>query len=292
MPLDQRLLMVLLTSLFSFGCTHLFYQPSQEMYFEPKQAKIEYQEIKFQSEDGTQLSGWYFPALKDSKKRNTTIVQFHGNAENLSSHFASLIWVISHGFNLFVFDYRGYGKSDGKPNQEGVQKDALSAINWAMNNPADQKPDHIILYGQSLGGAVVLGAFDSIPDKGKIELLVIEGSFASYKSVARKKLSQSWITWIFQPLAYLLVSDSTSGKDRLSKLAPTPLLVIHGEDDRIVPFDQGKKIFEEASEPKTFWIIPKGRHLDTYFRERGKYRKQFVDFVEDIEKGHKDEKAK
>src|SRR5262245_39943051 len=106
----MRILFIFLITILGQSCSHVFYQPSPKQYVNPAQFKLKYENLSFQSADGTKLNGWFFPAK--TKKPKGTIVQFHGNAQNISTHFFSLIWLIEEGYNFFTFDYRGYGKSE------------------------------------------------------------------------------------------------------------------------------------------------------------------------------------
>lgn len=246
-----------------------------------------YESVDFVSSDGTKLHGWFFPAreeLNPDGKAKGTFVQFHGNAQNMTAHFASMFWVIGAGYNFFTFDYRGYGSSEGEPSQEGLYKDALAAVDYIEKRvpPADGKNPDIILYGQSLGTAVLMRAYPDVPaeEKARVKLVVAEGSFYSYEALARDILSRSWVTFLFQPLGYVLMSDAYSPEDYIAKISPTPFLVIHGDHDQTVPYRFGQKVFELAKEPKTFWTIWKGGHIDSMMRFHGKYRARLIDFIE------------
>ncbi|MGE3975065.1 MAG: alpha/beta hydrolase [Bdellovibrionales bacterium] len=260
------------------GCSSLLYYPTRLKYSEPTKLGYGYVEEKFESSDGTKLLGWYFPAatskedLKKKTKATTTIIHFHGNGENMSSHYHSLVWLTKESFNLFSFDYRGYGGSEGEPDPAGVHKDALAAIKYILEDRVGDKPERVILYGQSLGGAVLMGAYDSIPKKEKISAVVIESSFPSYQRIARQKLAENWWSWIFQPLAYVVLSDKYSGEKKIEKISPVPLFVLHGDKDPIVGFENGEKVYELAKEPKFFWRIPGGQHLDLMYIEKEKNR--------------------
>lgn len=275
----RSFLIVLLLA--SSSCSSLFYHPTRQLYYDPAWKKFQYETLPFQAEDGTQLYAWYFPKRKGPYRG--TIVQFHGNAQNMSTHWASLIWVIDQGYNFMTFDYRGYGGSMGSPDQEGVHQDALAAIALAekKSKPISGKKD-IVLYGQSLGGAVLLRAFAEVPDRKRVRAVVIEGSFPNYKRMARRVLSRSWLTWLFQPLGYLVVSNEYSPEEFISQVSPTPLLVIHGTADEGVEYVNGQEIFELARDPKTFWEVSEGRHLDTMTRKEEGYREKFTTFLEGL----------
>ena len=277
---EKRQLLWLPFFLFLTSCSNLLYYPTRHKYSEPTKLGFGYIEEKFISGDGTKLVGWYFPASKTvdnaSDKTKTTIIQFHGNGENLSSHYHSLVWLTKQGYNLFSFDYRGYGGSEGDPDPAGVHKDALAAIKYILEDRRGDKPEKIILYGQSLGGAILLGAYDFIPNKEQISAVVVEGSFSSYQRIARKKLAAQWWSWIFQPFVYVALSDKYSGEKKIESISPVPLLVLHGDHDQIVEIEHGKKIYEMAKEPKFFWEIKGGHHLDVMYIEKEKHRPKLL----------------
>ncbi|MDH5542506.1 MAG: alpha/beta hydrolase [Nitrospinota bacterium] len=269
---------------FSFSCSSLFYQPKSGLIYNPTDYGYQYQSIDFQSLDGTSLHGWYFPA--DKKKQELgTIIQFHGNEENMTSHFSSLVWLTREGYNLFTFDYQGYGQSRGKHNQKNLNNDALAALKWAYDKNMERERQlgsdmKFIAYGQSIGGTVLLHAVPQFSNKKELSAVVSESAFYSYKTIAKQRLAERRETWILQPFAYLFVSDKYCPIKRVKEISPTPLLVIHGNSDEEVPFSHGEKIFEEAGEPKTFWAVPGGMHIDamTEGKHGGKFRQQLLEF--------------
>jgi fermentation-respiration switch protein FrsA (DUF1100 family) len=278
-----KTLLLPLILLAATGCSHVFYQPTKERITEPKRIGIEYEDVFFKTKDGVKLHGWFFSAGgADPEKAKGTFIQFHGNAENLTTHFVSLVWVIKHGYNLLAFDYRGYWDSEGKPTQEGLNADALAAIEYVQGRiPKKAKPD-IILFGQSLGGAVMMRALHDIKDRTRFKLVVADSTFYSYQHQARWVLSRHWLTWIMQPLAWVLVSDGYSPEEYISEISPVPFLVIHGDHDQAVPFEGGEKIFSMAKEPKWFWHLENGTHIDGMFRERGKNRERLLKLIESL----------
>lgn len=240
------------------ACSHLFYHPSSEIFSNPEESGFKVERVSFQTGDQKVLKGWYFRGFGKSKK--ITVIQFHGNAENMSTHYRFLSWVVHHGYDLFTFDYRGYGDSEGEPSQKGLNEDAVTAIRWAFEN----RPEfQFILFGQSLGGAVLMRAYSEMaaPERERVLGLVIDSSFHSYKTMGRRALARSWLTFLFQPLGALMVSDEYSPEEVISKISPTPLLVIHGTQDPVVGFENGKEIYELGRPPKEFWEVEGGGHL-------------------------------
>ena len=260
------------------GCSSMMYYPTSIQYVEGPELEKSREIVKFKSLDGTALSGWFFKAHQPYRG---TIVQFHGNAENMTSHFFSLYWLVEQGYDLFTFDYRGYGTSEGSPDQAGLNQDALAAIHYILKRQDALPAPHIILYGQSLGGAVLMRAYDDLSpsERNQIRSMVIESSFHNYHAIAANVLSRSFLTWLFQPLAYVLMSNRYGPEDSIPHISPTPLLVIHGDHDQVVPFEFGEKIFSLAHEPKQFLKVPAAGHLECLMIENGKYRKELLQFL-------------
>jgi fermentation-respiration switch protein FrsA (DUF1100 family) len=256
------------------ACNGLFYYPSQKIYYTPDVFRAAYENIFFKSKDGTELNGWFIPAVGPVKG---TVIHFHGNAENMTNHYLFVRWLPNEGFNLFVFDYRGYGASSGKPERQGMVEDSMAAIDYVRRRP-DVDPRRLLVFGQSLGGALALAAVAQ-DSKDGIRAVVVESAFASYRGIAREKLGDFWLTWPIQwPLAWLLISDDESPLTIMKKIAPIPLLVIHGDKDETVSYSQGRQIYQKASPPKEFWTVAGGHHTEAFTRYAKEYQPKLVEF--------------
>jgi len=274
--------LLLLSVLFLSSCTSVFYQPDSVMYYEPTQFKLEYQTIEFKSEDGTKLSGWLIPST--AKKKKGLIVQFHGNAQNMSSHWMNIGWLAQHGYDIFTFDYREYGISEGDADKEGVYQDSMAAINLAYEKFKETKGKTFIVLGQSLGGAVAMRSLRDFRHNDEIGLLVLDSTFDSYKDIAFRKLKGFWPTFIFSPLAFILVSDKFSPYDDIPNFK-MPVLVVYGEKDRVVESYFGKRIAERlTTERKFVWDLAQGSHTDVFFIENRRYQAEFLNLLESL--GH------
>lgn len=271
---------LILSLFFLQGCSHLFYQPSQRHFYDPAQFKISYEDVWFDSMDETKLHGWYFPATTGKPKG--TIVQFHGNAENISTHFLSLVWLVNEGYNLFTFDYRGYGKSEGVSSQAGLYQDALAALEKGKELHSSHGQGHFIVYGQSLGGIVSMRALPDFKDKEKVTLLVLDSTFDSYQGIASEKLKSRWFLWPFSPLAYLLISDKYAARKVLNKIT-RPALVIVGDGDKVIPAKFGKQIYQELpADQKWLWDIPDSGHISVFHHQAVAYRRDFLLLLDKI----------
>jgi uncharacterized protein len=261
------------------GCSHVFYQPSSRLFVDPARFNLLYQDIFFKSADGTRLHGWLFPG---QGKIKGTVIHFHGNAQNISTHFLNLIWMAKEGYNYFIFDYRGYGQSEGDPSQEGVHQDALAALKEAHQIWKNQGEGQLIVYGQSLGGLIALRALSDDIRVEDVSLIVADSSFGSYQDIAFSKLNSRWFLWPFGPLAYVLVSDRYAADKVLSRIK-RPLLVIVGQQDKVVPPQFGQQIYQQAvSQQKWYWEIPEGGHIDIFHRANLAYRQKFMSFLQKL----------
>ena len=233
----------------------LFYYPDRKDYGTPAAYDLTFEEITLQSKDGTKLNAWFVPAKGTPQG---TVLFFHGNAQNMSAHFAFVAWLPAKGYNVFAFDYRGYGKSEGAAEREGIYEDSLAALRYVKTRQ-DIAQDKLFVLGQSLGGAIAIpavatGEFDGI--RG----VVVESSFYSYTSVAEDKAPAAVVA--------MLVSDAHSPGPLAAKLAPIPLLVIHGTADKVVAYKHGERLFAEAGEPKEFWKVQGGGHIPAFVGKR------------------------
>lgn len=262
------------------GCSSLYYFPQKKELVYRHKLPIQPEDVYFNSEDGTKLHAWHFKALNTAEPK-AVIVQFHGNGQNLTTHFLSLYEAPSEGIAYLVFDYRGYGESEGRPNPSGVIKDGVAAIRW-MHKKYPNKP--LIVFAQSLGGAIAFKSVNKIKSEVPIALMVAECTFPDYRTAARTVFANSFLTYLFQPLAWAVVDNSESPKEDIPQISPIPLIVVHGTKDQVLPDSLGKKIFELAKEPKEFWPVPGGRHLEFMFKDEGKFGEKFYERVEKIAK--------
>lgn len=272
----KRRLLLLLFAIGLGGCNGVFYQPSPNILITPQRLNYAYEEVSFKSGDGTLLNGWFIPAIGAVRG---TVILYHGNGSNISDHYASVFWLPNQGYNVFLFDYRGYGKSEGAPSRRGIQEDGIAALNY-LRQRADVSSYPLIVYGQSLGGAVAVSTV-ARQDKKDIGAFILESSFTGYRSIAREKLGSIWLTWPVQwPLSFL-VSDDYSPIDSIDKISPIPLLIVHGDADKIVPLHHSQELFKAAREPKTLWIIPGGKHINSFSKLHLDFREKLLNYLSD-----------
>lgn len=245
----SALLLALLFGLLACSADRLFYHPSSAVYATPAAYGLEgVEQVSFAAPDGPRLHGWWLAAVGEARG---TVVYCHGNAANLTLHARYVAWLPTRGFDVLVFDYRGYGRSEGSVTRAGTVADAVAAIDFALA----RDPDRVVVFGHSLGGAVGLRAAAARP---AVRGVVAESTFSNYREVAAA--TAPWLSW-FVPL---VISAGFDPDEVLSELPPAPLLVIHGERDHIVPVELGERLYERASEPKALWKIPEARHMSPW----------------------------
>ncbi len=229
-----------------------FYAPFKKIPFTPKDHGLAYEEVNFKSADGTKLHAWFLPAKEGFKKAKSTVVFSHGNAGNVAYHLAFVDWMMENGYNVFLYDYRGYGKSEGKASKEGTIADALAAFRY-VGERKDIDTSKLISVAHSLGGAKSLAAISQMTpeEKKRLRGIVVMGAFSSYKKIAESMMGKA---------AAHVVSDSHNPADLITKAPKVPLLVIHAKNDNIIPFSHGEELYEAANKPKSFFISENGGH--------------------------------
>lgn len=256
-----------LVTLLLSSCTNLLYFPDKMLWGDPKVQNIEYKEYYKLSLDGTRLYFWDLESL-DPNPENL-VLMFHGNAQNLSAHVFNISWMTKFKTDILIFDYRGYGLSDGTPHPKGLATDGLAALNIAWEKFKTKKYKRFIVYTQSLGGDVALKALEDFENRSKINLLVLDSTFRNPQEVARNKVG----------VIGLLMSGESVANEKLTHII-MPTLVIHNRFDPVVPFIFGKDLFERIpATKKYFWELNEGRHGDVFFIKNGEYRREFLNLL-------------
>lgn len=268
--------------LFCTSCTSLFYQPDPYLYAHPKTLNLKYDDLFFTSFDETRLHSWYLRSKKDIPKKGLVFF-FHGNAQNLSSHMMNIHWIVEYGYDVLIWDYRGYGISKGKSNPHGIYRDSLAAYDHAYKLYQKHNYDKFIVYGQSLGGNIALRGYQDFPHKDQVDLLVLDSTFMSYQRMAADVLRRTWVGFVLSPLAYILISDKYASTDSTDTVI-SPTLVVHGTEDGVVPYKFGKEIFDQLNiSQKWLWTIEGGKHIDIFYSHEKKYQQKFVKLLESLE---------
>ena len=203
---------------------------------------VDTQEVWLNAEDGVAIHSFYL-AQYDSEQ---VILFFHGNAGNAYSRLPHAEILRNMGFNVLVVDYHGYGKSQGTPSEKGLYLDAKAAYQYAQNE-LGFAPDKIYLYGRSIGSTAVI----DLASQHKVAGSILVAPLSSGRAMA-KQMGLGWLDW--------LVDDVFDNLDK-AKTIQSPILILHGSQDRVVPIDQGKDLFDAvASADKQFIIINDAGH--------------------------------
>jgi hypothetical protein len=253
------------------GCVQsMFYYPDRVRYETPEALGLRYLPVRFHSADGTALAGWFIPAAgrADPRQASGTVVHFHGNAQNMSSHWRFVAWLPKQDFNVFVFDYRGYGESEGKPEPKGVFHDSNAALDHVRSR-ADVDPERLLVFGQSLGGTNAIAVVGA-GNRAGVKAAAIESTFFSYSSIASEKL----------PGAGLLLGDTYAASRHVAAVSPIPLLLIHGTADGVIPHSHSQRLLAAAREPKRLIEVAGAGHLEPMAAARfgTTYQRALVEF--------------
>lgn len=242
------------------GCSHdPFYQPDRFPYATPAHYQQKYEDVYFTSRDGTRLHGWYVPAEGTPR---ATIVHLQGSAKNMSAHYAKVDWLPRAGYNLFTFDYRGYGKSQGEPSRQGVHDDALAALDYVAARK-DTGTRNIVILGQSLGGAVAIVA--AAERKQDIRAVIVDSAFSSYLRIAQHRAR---LVPLLGPLVVSLFPPATQYDpiDYVGRISPVPILLIAGTADSVVPDTHSERLYAKAGSPKELVLVHGARHVQAFSR--------------------------
>lgn len=242
----------------------------------PEQIGLAYQDVYLPGSEGQKLHAWWLPA---QGKAAGTVLFLHGNAENISTHIASVYWLPAQHYNVLLLDYSGYGRSQGAPSVAGAQRDINSAMEILLQR-TDIDHQRIVVFGQSLGGALSIYYVAHSPYRQHIKALIVESSFTSYVDIVREKLDAHWLTWPIQWPLSLTIDDTYSPLPEVAKVSPIPLLIIHGDKDPVVPLHHGHELFAAAAQPKDFWLVAGGAHIEA-FRHKV-YQERLVQYLQQV----------
>ncbi len=231
--------------------------------FHPKDMDLNYRDVYFNSEDGTGLHGWFFPL-----KGGRPIILFcHGNAGNISHRLDNIMRLLEKKIQVFIFDYRGYGESSGSPTEKGIYMDGRAAYDYLVRDE-HFIPREIVLFGRSLGAAVAI----DVALRREVRSIIIESAFSSTRDMAKTMF----------PLGFLssIIPNNYNNLEKIRRLN-IPKLIIHGEEDEIVPFNMGMSLFEASGEPRYFFPIKGAGHNDTYLLGGERYFQNITSFIMD-----------
>ena len=215
--------------------------------------------VRTTTEDGLSLLAWFMPP---ADKNGKILVFYHGNAGHIGHRAVKARYFIERGYGVFFAEYRGFGGNPGSPTEEGLYKDARAALKWL--EAQGYLTRQIILYGESIGSGVAV----QIAKEIQPDILILEAPFSSALDVAKR-------THFWLPVDWMM-------KDRYDSLSKIPdvksqLLIVHGDEDNVIPIHLAKKLFEAANHPKEFITINGGGHSDLYDHHVGHVIRDWLD---------------
>lgn len=243
----------------------MVYFPERVISATPADVGLEYRDVYLTTSDGVRVHAWHVPG--ESK---TTLLWLHGNAGNIS-HRVDNIAVLNRltGLSVLILDYRGYGLSEGSPTENGLYSDAEAAFEYLVRERGLKPEEDIVLFGRSLG----VGVAAELATRHTVRCVILESGFTSVFGMA-SATRPSWMATLLLPLI-------SARYDTLSKinLIKSPVMVVHGEQDEIVPFTMAIELYEAANEPKRLHAVPGAMHNDVYERGGTAYFQTLEDFI-------------
>lgn len=238
------------------------YYPTREISITPKSIGLKFENVFFETDDHVKLNGWYVPC----EGATSTLLFCHGNAGNISNRLDSMDIFHGLGLNVLIFDYRGYGKSRGFSTEKGIYLDAMAAYNWLISEKKSDE-DKIVIFGRSLGGSIAIDLASKI-NKG---LLISESAFTSIIDIGKE-------LYPFLPIKYCV----STKYDSIQKIknVKIPKLIIHSEDDEIIPFHHGERLFKAAPSSKQFYKM-RGEHNDGFIIMGKEYEEAIKNFIKE-----------
>lgn len=242
------------------------YHPYRELEASPDVLGCAFEDVRFKAGDGVELHGWFFPADTNSPRGRIAFLLCHGNGGNISHRLGYCRALLESGAGVLVFDYRGYGQSEGKPGEEGTYRDAQAAYAWLRQKGF--RGENIIALGESLGGGVV----SELALRERIGGVVLQSTFTSIPDIGAEFFPWLPVRW--------LGSIKYDTRAKLPRVK-SPVLVMHSRADDLVKFRHAEKNFAAANKPKSFCEL-RGGHNDAVYDQR-EFREAIERFLKGIE---------
>ncbi len=250
----------------------LLYHPNRVIEQTPDKVGLKYENITLTTSDDVQINGWFVPGenlAEDADVTRLTVLFCHGNAGNISHRLEKIAVFRDLGVDTFIIDYRGYGRSEGQPNEEGTYRDAQAAYEY-LTQKRKLAPRSIVAYGESLGAAIAADLASKVEVRG----LVLEEGFTSIGDVGQRMFPFFPVRWLVR-----------NKYDTIAKLPGihVPLLILHSRDDTLVDFSHSQRLFAAANEPKQF-VELRGSHNDAFATSALTYRAALSKFFAALER--------
>ena len=259
---------IVLVSLMLTACIErMFFYPDSATYTTPAQLGVRAEDVHVATADGSRLHGWFLPAAGTARG---TVLHLHGNAANISNHLPLVAWLPGRGYNVLMIDYRGFGRSEGKPSLDGIVDDAAAALNY-LRTRSDVDATRLIAFGQSIGGATALRLLAR--DSKGVRLAIIDSAFASYRGIARDATAGGPLA----PIAAITVGVLPGpDKDPITALQSikVPLIFVHGARDSIIAAANSEKL-HAAAPGSQHWSVPDAMHISA-LAQPGSWREKLV----------------
>jgi fermentation-respiration switch protein FrsA (DUF1100 family) len=241
---------------------YFIFFPSQPLLSEPSGWGMDFEDVYFTASDGVELNAWLVTAGEGAPM----VLWFHGNAGNIADRLDNARLLVERGLSLFMVDYRGYGRSEGRPSEKGINEDGQAAYDYLLSRSFSA--ENLVVFGRSLGSTVAV----HVASRNRCAGVILESAFTNMADMARQHFPVLPGMGVFKRKFPCI--------DHISSI-DAPILLIHGNEDEIVPYKLGRRLFEAASTGKEFYTIEGAHHNDTYFVGGNEYFDRFEKFVRD-----------
>lgn len=236
------------------------YYPQKAIEFTPEFTGLSFEDVYITTGDNIEINGWFIPHTG----ARYTLLFCHGNAGNIGHRLEKIMLLRQASLNIFIIDYRGYGRSRGRPSEAGIYLDTKAAYDYLVEQ-RKIRPGDVILYGESLGCAAVIHLAAQEP----VGALIVEGAFTRGRDMARR---------VYPFLPSFLFSDSYDSLSKVGEIT-VPKLFLHSRDDEIVPLDLAGRLYNAAAGPKHF-VELSGGHNSAFLDSQEKYVSSITSFIE------------
>lgn len=238
-----------------FVCGSVLFTPENEAMAADSAS---HEDVFFKTPDSVTLHGWL---IRSSAPKKGTVIFLHDYQEKISGRTDNVLWLKDAGYDIFAFDYRGSGRSDGSPTSAGMRIDIAAAIETALRL-VDVKRDPVFILGQGLGGALSVYALANSVHKDRISVLIIDGSFAGRQDLGPEKLKTLAVERPYRDLLAGISDDSYSPIRWIDEISPIPVIIIHADADEVIPLRSGLKLYDRAKKPKELLIADGKGHSE------------------------------
>jgi len=248
------------------ACTNVIFQPSQEQFVDPAKLGLHVDELFIKSGRAV-LHGWRLPAQGENRG---TLLFMHGNGQNISAHLGAVYWLPKQGYEVLMFDYRGYGQSTGTPAIAGVIEDARNMLSWAATDSCSHGRTLTVM-GHSFGASLAIYVTAQFPEKQKLNGLVSISAFSDYREISRDALSRHWFTRLFKWPLSLTINNRYRPVAVISEITPLPVYILHSPNDPVVPVYHADELYAAARFPK-YRLSIVGKHNDVFAYHANRHR--------------------